>query len=192
MMSGKSDYGLSELRFKLTHSMVMAEIEKTNGVLCTAFFKKMLNTLDRYAQFAPKGTKFEYNGKDDFGVLDLSIRDILNKNYGAAILRYDTTFKEVFNFDIKKKTLNDIIKSKDKGAASLASFFKTVEIPETVDWLTAANCCEPNNIIIASKNSKGSDDTTVTSNFMIVFYKTRTNKKRCLIAGYVDTDNKRM
>lgn len=40
MMSGKSDYGLSELRFKLTHSMVMAEIEKTNGVLCTAFLRK--------------------------------------------------------------------------------------------------------------------------------------------------------
>ena len=74
------EYGLASARFAYTHSMIANELKKKKkGVLCKAFFLKLSQYLDKYTAFAPKGTTYEYKGKDNFTACDISIKDIKNK-----------------------------------------------------------------------------------------------------------------
>ena len=182
------EYGLAPARFYYTHTMITNEMKKEKGVLCKAFLKKMSQKLDKYTAFAPKGTIYEYKGKDNFSANDISVKDIKNKTYGNAKIINDVTMKEKFNADIKDKTLDDVINSENRGAAALALQTKNIELPATLEWISqdVDKNFKRNKIILASKYSTNFSGKVIQINFMIVMYITKKCKqRRCFLAGYV-------
>ena len=143
----RSDFNNAATKWTYIHGACIQRMNDKNGVLSKSFFNSVEDKLNNYFLFGLT-TPFKQSDADDsFSALDLSINDILNKNYGNAIVRFDNIFKNNFGIDTKRyKTLDDIIRFgvRNQPAVTLAQYITRNELPNALNWINKKNH-KPNN-----------------------------------------------
>jgi hypothetical protein len=187
----KSDFNNAATKWIFLHRACIERMNDKNGVLSNSFFNSVAENFDKYFNFGPVVPFRKSDADDSFSALDLSIKDIINKDFGNAKLLFDNIFKIDFGINTEQyKTLDEIIKlgARNQPAVTLAEYIKRNELPNTLNWINKNNY-KPNSIIIAAQNTNNFTNRSIRTNFMICFYKTTCGKDRVLLAGYKDADD---
>ena len=188
----KSDFNNAATKWNFLHGACIERMNAKNGVLSKSFFNSVAENFDKYFLFGPLAPFRQSDADDSFSALDLSINDIINRDFGNAKLLFDNIFKNNFGINTERhKTLDEIIALgvvHYQQAVTLAQYIKRNELPNTLNWINKKNY-KPNSIVIAAQNTNNFTNRSIRTNFMICFYKTICGKDRVLLAGYKDADD---
>ena len=197
MTSNNSDHNNSTLKYHTAHIFLMNKLHESNGVLRKCDKKQLAHILDSYVAFGPSGSNFAYDlGNDIFQAYDMSISEYKNREVRKSRIVVDDVLQYRLNVNIKKyNTLNQVELNSNSNSNSMV-IKKYIEQMEERYSSLLENAGKPplkSKILAVSKTvgvSSLSPQIVRRANMLFVFYKTTENKKRVMIVGYIDVDDK--